>query len=630
MINRAKSSREKFEQYKADLRGTPDSGQGRQKPRRVRSAWDLVRSFLGLLRNYRSSVCFSLVTLTLATLLSLVPPGSTKFVVDYVLGDKPMPDWVPAWVPREPWPLLLSITAAVLGIALCKMLLHIWGRWHATRVTKLVQISVRRRVFAHAMRLPLHRAQEIKSGGAVSMLRQDAGSVGDLVFGMLYNPWRALIQLLGSLFILAMVDWLLLLGALFIVPVVYITHRTWIGRLRPQHRQIRAQREQVDAQATESFGGTRVVRAFGRQRSETSRIMRGNHMMGRQEIYAWWWTRIIEIVWETVIPLASAALLVYGGWRVLQDTLTVGDLMMFGAFLLMLLSPLAVLAQSAAQFQTSLSGLDRILDLLEEPHEMEATSSVTGQPSREVGRITFDQVSFSYPGSDIFALQNISLDVKQNTTIALVGPSGAGKSTLCNLVARFYDPTSGRILLDGKDLRGFDIDKYRSLVAIVEQDIFLFDGTVAANIGYGNRHATQDDIRRAAEMANAHEFIKDLPNEYATIIGERGVKVSGGQRQRMAIARAVLANPRILILDEATSSLDTESERLIQASLTTLMQNRTCFVIAHRLSTITFADQIVVLERGCITETGTHDTLLAAQGKYCEMVRLQTSQVLVQ
>ena len=627
MIDRPSSSRKQFADFKADFhQGDKSPGGGRHPKRRERSSAALVSSFWRLLRGHRGSLILSLSTLTVATVLALIPPVAIKFVVDYVLVGKSLPDAVPAWVPRGSWSLLVVITAGVLAISLVKSGLHIWGRWHATRVTKLIQMSVRKKVFDHVMRLPLHRVQELKSGGAASILRQDAGSVGDLVFGMLYNPWRAVIQLLGSLCVLAWVDWRLLLGAVVLVPCVYLTHHTWISRIRPQYRRVRAKREEVDSLATESFGGMRVVRAFSRQRSETNRIMRGNHLMGRQELYAWWWTRIIEIIWETIIPLATAALLLYGGWRVLEGQLTLGDLMMFLAYLLMLLGPLAVLAQSAAQFQNGLSGLDRILDLMEEPREMESTEPTSPLSSAEFsGRVTFDQVSFSYPGSDGFAVEEFSLDVEPGETIALVGPSGAGKTTLCNLIARFYDPTSGSMVLDGRDVREIDLESYRRLIGIVEQDVFLFDGTLAANIGYGGRGATEEDIRRAAEIANADEFINQLSHGYETVIGERGVKLSGGQRQRIAIARAVLANPKILILDEATSNLDSESERLIHASLTRLMENRTSFVIAHRLSTIAHADRIVVLESGRITEIGSHEKLMASGGRYNEMVTLQTS-----
>jgi ATP-binding cassette subfamily B protein/subfamily B ATP-binding cassette protein MsbA len=637
MTQRNTTSRQRFEDYKAEFHSADSqlrSGHGHTrrpdtdgKPR-SRSAMTLVSCFLQLLRGQRLAMGLSLATLTVATLLALIPPAAIKYIIDYVLEGKPLPVYVPPWIPRDAWSLLLWITAGVMAISFVKIVIHVWGRWHATRITKRIQMSVRKRVFEHAVRLPLHRVHELKSGGIASILRQDAGSVGDLVFGMLYNPWRATVQLLGSLCVLAWVDWRLLLGTLILLPLIYITHRTWINRIRPQYRNIRAQREEVDAQATESFGGMRVVRAFSRQRSETGRIMRGVHLMGRQELYAWWWARTVEIIWDALIPIATAGLLLYGGWQVLEKNLTLGELMMFLVYLLMLLEPVAVLAQSATQLQNSLSGLDRVLDLLGEPREMESTTPRISLKKTEVaGRITIENVSFSYPSADRFALEEISLDVEPGETIALVGPSGAGKTTLCNLVARFYDSTEGRILLDGRDLREIDVENYRSLLGLVEQDVFLFDGSMADNIGYANRHATAEDIRRAAQIANADEFIDDMPRLYETRIGERGVKLSGGQRQRIAIARAVLADPRILILDEATSNLDTNSERLIQSSLEQLMQDRTVFVIAHRLSTIARADRIVVIEDRRMIEIGTHEELLRSGGKYHEMVRMQTAAV---
>jgi ATP-binding cassette subfamily B protein len=626
MTERHLSSRRRFEEQKVEL-NEQISLQGRQgRKQRDRSSWALVKNFLQLLRYHRGSMFISLLTLTLATCLALVPPASTKFIIDNVMGGEPLPSWFPSFVPTESWPLLLLITLTVLLVSFLKTVLHISSRWQATRVTKLIQMSMRKQVFAHAIRLPLHRIQELKSGGAASILRQDAGSVGDLVFGMIYNPWRAFIQLLGSLTILACVDWRLLLGAIGIVPVVYLTHRTWISRIRPQHRRVRAQREEVDALATESFGGMRVVRAFSRQRSETRRIMRGNHVMGRLELLAWWWTRGIEIVWETIIPLASAGLMVYGGWQVLQGELTLGDLMMFLVYLLMLLEPLAVLASSAAAFQNSLSGLDRVLDLLDEPLEMASDSPLKKIDKSTVrGGMVFQDVGFQYHGSEAFALKNVTLDIQPGETVALVGPSGAGKTTLCNLVARFYDPTQGIIRLDGIDLKEYAVESYRQLIGIVEQDVFLFDGSVADNIGYGDLGASFSQVREAAVIANADPFIQELPKGYDTIIGERGVKLSGGQRQRLAIARAVLADPKILILDEATSNLDTESERLIQKSLIALMKNRTNFVIAHRLSTITHADRIVVIEGGEVVEMGSHTELMKLGKKYFGMVQLQAN-----
>ena len=636
MPRKIESSRGKFDEYREDFRkNPPQPGRGhhgsgddsKKKRERLRSTRELVSRFLGLLKGHRSSVVLSLCTLTVATLLALIPPASTKFIIDFVLGDEKLPDYLTRMsVPTDRQTLLMYVVLSVLAVSMAKIALHIWGRWHATRTTKRLQMDLRKKVFEHAVRLPLYRVQEIKSGGVASVLREDAGAIGNLVFGMLYNPWRAIIQLLGSLCVLAWVDWRLLIGAVILLPMVYLTHRTWIRKIRPQFRSVRKQRELVDAMSTEAFGGMRVVRAFSRQRREANRFIRENHMMARQELYVWWWSRIVEIVWEALIPISSAGVMFYGGTQVLNGSLTLGDLMMFTVYLLMLLGPLGVLAQSATALQNSLSALDRVLDLLDESREMPPTeNSVSLKRQNVVGRIQFEDVGFEYPKSDDFALQDINLDVAAGTTVALVGPSGSGKTTLCNLVARFYDPTSGRVTVDGRDLRDVEVENYRSFLGVVEQDVFLFDGTIGENISYANRHASIEEIRRAAEIANALEFIELLTDGFDTFIGERGVKLSGGQRQRLAIARAVLADPKILILDEATSNLDTESERLIQASLKTLMQDRTCFVIAHRLSTISHADQIAVVENGRIQQLGNHAELMESGGRYHDMVRMQTA-----
>ena len=611
--------------------GVHSTGEARAAKDRVRSSWQLVREFFGLLHPYRWQISLTLLSVTLSTLLGLLPPAGTKFIVDYVLNGVPVPPWMTAWFPslNSPMRLLSAAVGVVICVSLLKIIIHIWGRWDATKTSKKIQLEVRRKVFDHAVRLPLHRIHELRSGGVASVLREDGGSVGELVFGMLYNPWRAVIQLIGSFVILAWVDWTLLIGALVLLPTVFVTHRAWINSIRPQFRAIRKQRESIDAGAAESFAGMRIVRAFSRQKRESARFSEENNMMARQELYAWWWMRAVEMVWEALIPMASAGLLFYGGWRVINGHMTVGDLMMFLVYLLMLLEPLAALASSATQFQNSLSGLDRILDLLGEPREMESTPhSLRADRNKTAGQMFFEDVTFLYPGTQTPALSDINLKVKAGQTVALVGPSGAGKTTICNLVARFYDPTSGRVTLDGRDLRDYDVESFRALLGVVEQDVFLFDGSIGQNIAYSRKHATAEEIRKAAEIANALEFIDKLPAGMNTLIGERGVRLSGGQRQRLAIARAVLADPRLLILDEATSNLDTESEQLIQQSLSRLMKGRTSFVIAHRLSTIAGADLIVVVEGGRILQTGTHAELMELGGKYRTMVEQQVKMTL--
>jgi ATP-binding cassette subfamily B protein/subfamily B ATP-binding cassette protein MsbA len=656
MISLLSSSRRRFKEYLRDFGqrlkkgelavGGPPSGGGhvdRPPKKRVRGFWRLFAAFLRESRGHNRMLLLALTGASIATLLGLIPLYGTKVVFDNVLGDRPLPLWVPEWVKHwsEPRQLLLLVCAAMVGFAMLSLLVSMWSRWHATRITKRVQVAVRRRLFNHAVRLPLHRVYEMKSGGVASTLREDAGAVGDLIFAMLYNPWRAIIQLVGSLVVLALTDWKLLLGSLVLLPVVFLSVKAWVSRIRPMFREIRNTRSAIDGHATETFGGIRVVRGFARQRSEAQRFVRGNHFMARQELYVWWWNRAVDIAFSIVIPVSSAALLLYGGWQIIGDNekvvagalapsqaFTTGDLVMFLAYLGWLLGPLATLAESATSFQNGLAGLDRVLDMMNERTEFDSSKGTLRlNPATVQGAITLRNVNFQYPHTDKLVLQGITLDIAPGQMVGLVGPSGAGKTTLSNLIARFYDPTSGAIALDGVGLQHIDLDSYRKLLGIVEQDIFLFDGTIGQNIGYSGRDVTRQQIIEAARQANAHDFIAAFPKGYDTLIGERGVKLSGGQRQRIAIARALLADPRILILDEATSNLDTESERLIQESLHRLMQGRTSFVIAHRLSTIAHADLIVVIEGGQVIEQGRHADLMARSGRYREMVEMQTRSV---
>ena len=646
-MSRSDSSRTRYRDYKQTTARTRREKSPRDKRGnpvgRSRGFGELIRAFWRLLAGHRLVLGAALGTLTLSTLVGLVPLYAPKFVIDNVLGGEPLPEAAGALLPGadRPQALLVALVALTLALTLVSVAVGLWGRWHATRITKRMQSDVRRRTFEHAARLPLYRVYELKAGGVAGILRDDAGAVGQLVFGMVYNPLRAVIQFAGTLVVLTAIDWKLLVGGLLILPVVWATHRTWIGRIRPRFRDVRQTRQHIDGHATEVFGGMRVVRAFGRRRAEAGGFVNNNHLMIRQELGTWWWMRGVDTAWAVIIPLASAGLLLYGGLRILDDqaavaagalspgsALSVGDLVVFLAYLAALLAPVATLAATATSLQNDLAALDRTLDLLEEPPEMPAPpEAVSLEPNAVDGRIAFEGVAFAYPTKDpadakpVFS--DIDLCAQPGQTVALVGPSGVGKTTLCNLVARFYDPAEGRVTFDGTDLRDIEVESYRRLLGVVEQDVFLFDGTVGQNIAYAAPHASAEAIQDAARAANAHGFVSEMPDGYDTLIGERGVKLSGGQRQRLAIARAVLADPKVLILDEATSNLDTESERLIQASLDTLMRGRTCFVIAHRLSTITNADQILVLSGGRIVERGTHDELMEAGGVYRGMIEMQ-------
>tara|TARA_R110002073_G_scaffold37866_4_gene109213 strand:- start:92102 stop:94108 length:2007 start_codon:yes stop_codon:yes gene_type:complete len=608
-----------------------------------RSAMGLMGQFWKLLTGFQFTVVASLLTLSISVLLGLAMPMSMKIAIDYIISETPGPAALPDFLGNyegtraDRVQLIWMLGAAMLVITSGAILFGMWGRWQCTRITKRVQVALRRRVFDHASRLPLHRIHHLKSGGVASILREDAGGVGDLIFSLIYNPWRAVIQFLGTLVVLIWIDWRLVIGALIMLPVIWMSHRTWIQRIRPMYRDIRSRRQGIDAMSAESFAGMRVVRAFNRRQAEAARFTTEGHLLVRQELYTWWWARTIEIVWQVMIPVASIAVLLYGGTAVIDGTLTIGDLMAFSAYILALLGPLESLVSSATNVQNNLAALDRVLDLLNEDREFEDTPPTESiDPAAIEGYLEITDVAYSYPlrtskrdhpdGETIrgeSVLHDINLSINPGETIALVGASGAGKTTFCNLIARFDDPTTGSISIDGTKLKDIPIEQYRSLLGIVEQDVFLFDGSVRDNIGYAKRRATEEDIVNAARAANAHGFIQELEHGYDTVIGERGIRLSGGQKQRIAIARAILADPRILILDEATSALDTESERLIQQALNTLMKSRTSFVIAHRLSTIRHASRIVVLEDGTVQEVGTHDELLEADGRYAQLLRLQ-------
>ncbi|PHX77362.1 MAG: ABC transporter ATP-binding protein [Planctomycetaceae bacterium] len=633
------SSRTRFSQYlerfeaartKAKRENITVTWHGQEKSRRrTRSFPALFRAFLGLAHPYRRRIGFSLVTLTVATVCGLVPPAATKVVIDNVLGGQPLTgNWshMLGGFAETPQMLLAWLAGTVVTVSAIATGLSVLGRYQTTRTVKVLQTAMRRRAFDHAMRLPLHRVQGLRAGGVGAIIREDAGGLAELVFALIYNPWRSVIQLTGILTILALTDWRLLLGAFLLFPAVMLTHRTWIGRLRPLFRDIRQQVGEVDSTASEAFSGIRVVRGFARPKFEGIRHGTALDLLARQEMLTWWWSRTVEVAWQLLIPVASAGLLWYGGAQVLAGRITTGELIMFLTYLVMLLAPLESLAQSATGLQTHLAGLDRTLDFLGESPEMpDRAGAVRLDRTQVAGAIELRNVGYRYPNREADVLADISFTTRPGEMTAFVGASGAGKTTLCNLIARFFEPTSGTITLDGRSLSDIELASFRKILGIVEQDVFLFDGTVADNIRYADPGAPMERVHWAANAANANGFIEAMPEGYETAIGERGVRLSGGQRQRIAIARALLADPRILILDEATSNLDTESERAIQEALQALMRGRTSFVIAHRLSTIMHADRIVVLKDGRITEMGTHAELMESSGIYQQMVLVQTA-----
>jgi ATP-binding cassette subfamily B protein/subfamily B ATP-binding cassette protein MsbA len=364
-----------------------------------------------------------------------------------------------------------------------------------------------------------------------------------------------------------------------------------------------------------------VVRAFRRELLELLDFMRGRHTIVRKELFAQRRELILWTSWGLLQAAVNVVIVWFGGYMNVIGGASIGDIMAFQWYTWLLMGPVWNIVNAFSELQRSLAAMERVFEVLATPDDKPDRPEARSAP-RVVREIRFEQVSFEYrEGRPV--VKDFDVTVPGGSVIALVGRSGAGKTTVTDLVARFHDPTRGRILLNGTDIRDFKLRTYRDLLAIVQQDVFLFDGSVRDNIAYGRQGATIADVEDAARRANAHEFIERLPEGYGTLIGERGVKLSGGQQQRLAIARALVAAPQILILDEATSNLDTESEQLIQASMAELLAGRTTFVIAHRLSTIRRADLILLMEDGQVIERGTHQELMQAGGVYRDMVRRQ-------
>jgi ATP-binding cassette subfamily B protein/subfamily B ATP-binding cassette protein MsbA len=392
-------------------------------------------------------------------------------------------------------------------------------------------------------------------------------------------------------------------------------------RVRPIYRSMRRDTERIDGRVGETFSGIRVVRAFGREVLELLEYLRGRHTLIRKELFAHRRELALWTSWGVLIAGVSVVIVWYGGYLSLMGRASVGDIMAFQWYMFLLLNPVWSIVNSYSELQRSLAAMERVFEVLGLEDDKPDRPAAVDAPDI-VREIRFDHVDFEYrEGRPV--VRDFDVAVPGGTVVALVGRSGAGKTTVTDLVARFHDPTRGRILLNGTDLRDLKLRTYRDLLAVVHQDVFLFDGSVRDNIAYGRHDATAADVEDAARRANAHEFIARLPDGYDTFVGERGVKLSGGQQQRLAIARAILSEPQILILDEATSNLDTESEQLIQASMAGLLAGRTTFVIAHRLSTIHRADLILLMEDGRIVERGTHEELMRAAGLYHDMVRRQ-------
>jgi subfamily B ATP-binding cassette protein MsbA len=543
-----------------------------------------------------------------------IPKGLVAKLLDATIGGRIIPG-------DEMRSLRNVIILVLIAVVVKNLLVWIAGQFGAT-LQEYVTRDLRNAVYRHLAHLPLGYFTQMKAGQILSRVINDTFETRLILTQIVTQSLQSASLVLVYIAILFSISWQLSLIALVILPLLGVSLQPMLRKLRRGNLRRGNVHGEMTSVLQETISGIRLVKASGTEAYEESRFAEGSNKYAHSSLRLTRLALLAPPVTEIIGTLIAVLILWIGAWQVLvAGTMTGATLLAFLTLVLRLLQPLKQLSQMRTTAQSSLASAERLFEILDSPAEFQRDRG-----TREKGvferDLRFVGVSFTY--GDAPVLSDIDLDARKGEVIALVGPSGSGKSTLVDLIPRFYEPSSGRILLDGIDTREIKLPALRSLTGIVSQETVLFHDSVRNNIAYGATDKyTQTQIEAAAKAANAHEFIMELPRGYDTLLGERGTRLSGGQRQRLAIARALLTDPPILILDEATSALDTESERLVQEAVDRLLQGRTVFVIAHRLSTITHADQILVLDRGEIVERGTHAELLARRGAYYRLYSLQ-------
>jgi len=618
-VSPTRSSRKRYQEFVEDYKHQrldaidEDGGPSNvPAPKGGRRAY--LRDYLRWLKPHRYPLGAVFLLALVVAGLQMIEPLFIRFIVDHIILNKDLDGH--ARLTR------LNMTGLVfLGVVI---LSHVGGGYKDYRQQLLnvrVILALRRQLYERLLHLPLPKLWDMKTGGILSRLTGDVETTSGLLQMAIVSPAISVIRLIIAIGILFALNWQLALTAMAIIPGVMVLSLIFARRIRPIYRSVRKDVEIVDGRVGEAFSGIRVVRAFRQEVQELISYMLGRHTVLRKELFAHRRELLLWTSWGLLEAGISVVIVWFGGYLTVAGRATVGDIMAFQWYMFLLLNPVWSIVNSFSEMQRSLAAMERVFEVLnmqqDKPDKPDAREAPT-----TVREIKFEDVTFEYRPS-MPVVRDFNVTVPGGSVVALVVRSGAGKTTVTDLVARFHDPSRGRLLLNGVDITDFRLRSYRDLLAIVQQEVFLFDGSVRDNIAYGRHDATDAEIEDAARRANAHEFIVRLRQGYETTIGERGVKLSGGQQQRLAIARAILASPQILILDEATSNLDTESEQLIQAAMADLLAGRTTFVIAHRLSTIHRADLILLMEEGRVIERGAHEDLMRARGTYYEMVKRQ-------
>src|SRR5688572_17935346 len=565
------------------------------------AAWREARE---LVWTHRRRLGIGLALMLISRLSGLVLPFSSKWLIDEAIGNNRTDLLMPIALAAGAATVVQAVTSfglsQILGVAAQRAI-----------------TDMRKRVQAHVMHLPVRYFDSTQTGVLISRIMSDADGIRNLVGTGLVQLVGGLVTAVIGLGVLLWLNWRLTAITILVLGIFGGGMAFAFRTLRPLFRERGKINAEVTGRLTEALGGIRIVKSYTAEKREEIVFTKGAHKLFRNIAKSMTGVSATTAGSTVVVGIIGVLMIWLGGRAIIAGEMTLGDLIMYIFFIGLVAAPLVSIASIGTQITEAFAGLDRIREILDMPTETD--EDAVRQPiDRLVGDVVFEQVWFEYnPGQPV--LRGVTFQSAPGTTTALVGSSGSGKSTLISLVMAFNRPTKGRVLVDGRDLADVKLRDYREQLASVLQDNFLFDGTIADNVGYASPGASRDDIKEACRIAHCDEFITQFPEGYDTIVGERGIKLSGGQRQRVSIARAILANPRVLILDEATSSLDSESEQMIQDGLRQLRTGRTTFVIAHRLSTIRSADQILVLEAGEIVERGTHAELLALNGRYRQL-----------
>ncbi len=561
-----------------------------------------------MLRPRKRILAIGFVLMIIGRICGLVLPISTKYLIDNVIGKKQLD-------------LLVPLVLLVLGATLIQGVTSFTITQTVSMAAQRLIAEMRRKVQAHIGHLPVAYYDSNKSGTLVARIMTDVDGIRNLLGTGLIEFLGGLLTAFLVLAFLVHYSWLLTSIALVIILVFAFAVMKAFTTIRPIFRQRAVINAEVTGRLTESLGGVRVVKGYHAEAREEEVFGQGVQRLLDNVLKSLTATSLMSLSATVLMGVVGAAIMYLGARQITAGAMTLGAFVTFTALLAFLIAPVFQVVGIGTQLTEALAGLERTREVLRErPEDADPRRTVSLPPIN--GQVVFDHVSFAYDAGKT-VLNDVSFQSEPGTVTALVGPSGSGKSTIIGLVTAFHVPAAGTIFVDGVDLSTVRLDSFRTQLGVVLQETFLFDGTIRENVAFGRPGATEEQIMHACRIARVDEFAEGFEKKYDTIVGERGVKLSGGQRQRVSIARAILADPRILILDEATSSLDSESEAMIQEGLRYLMQGRTTFVIAHRLSTIRRADQILVVETGSIVERGTHEELYAAHGRYWDLYTKQ-------